>query len=61
MSPRRLVEPGSVDPFRIPDPQPSRRGLALAAALAAMILTAALTVSAVVFVDRQVQGGQFTG
>ena len=55
MSPRRLVEPGSVDPFRIPDPQPSRRGLALASGLAAVILTAALTVSAVVFADRQMQ------
>ena len=54
MSPRRRIEPDAAAAFRMPDPPPRRRGLALVAAIAAVLSTAALTVSGVVFADRQV-------
>ena len=53
MSPRRRIEPDAGPVFRLPDPQPRRWGLPLVAAVAAVLTFAALTVSGLVFADRQ--------
>jgi Mce-associated membrane protein len=55
MSPRRKVEPGSKDVFRMPEPQPRRWVLPLVAGLAAAAVLAAVAVSAVVLVKRETQ------
>ncbi len=55
MSPRRKVEPGSEDMFRLPAPQPRRWVLPLVAALAAVAVIAALTVSTLLLVKRETQ------
>ncbi len=55
MSPRRLIEPGVDDSLRMPDPQPRRRGLPWVAGIAAVVVALALTASALVFTDRQVE------
>ena len=53
MSPRRRVGPDQLSTFRMPDPQPSRRQLAVIGVLAAAVTIAAVTISAVVFVKSQ--------
>lgn len=53
MSPRRRIEPGSRELFRLPDPQPRRWVLPLVAGLAAVVIVAAVTVSAVVLIKRE--------
>jgi Mce-associated membrane protein len=55
MSPRRRLEPGQLSPFRLPDPSPSRRRLAVIGALAAAVITVAVAISAVVFVKNQTE------
>ncbi|AQT78134.1 mammalian cell entry protein [Mycolicibacterium litorale] len=55
MSPRRRVEPGSPELFRLPDPRPRRWGLPVVAALAAVAVAAALTVSALLLIKRETQ------
>ncbi|MGI9125846.1 MAG: mammalian cell entry protein [Mycobacterium sp.] len=55
MSPRRRFEPGQPDSFRLPDPQPQRRSLAVAATVGAVLVATALTASAVIFVNQQAQ------
>jgi Mce-associated membrane protein len=55
MSPRRRLEPGQLSPFRLPDPPPSRRKLAVIGALAAAVITVAVAISAVVFVKNQTE------
>jgi len=54
MSPRRRIEAGRPPSFRPPDPQPSRRTLALIGALATVVVITAVALSAVVFVRHQV-------
>ena len=53
MSPRRRIEAGHPPPFRLPDPQPPRRKLAVIGALAAAVIIAAVTISGVVFITDQ--------
>jgi Mce-associated membrane protein len=55
MSPRRRFEPGRLSAFRLPDPPPSRRRLAVIGALAAAVITVAVATSAVVFVKNQTE------
>lgn len=55
MSPRRRLEPAQPSPFRLPDPPPSRRKLAVIGALAAAVITVAVAISAVVFVKNQTE------
>ncbi len=55
MSPRRRVDPGAPESFRMPEPPPSRRRLAVIAGIAAAVVASALTVSAVVFANGQAQ------
>ena len=55
MSPRRRVEPDSVELFRLPDPKPRRWVLPLVASLAAIAIIAALTVSTLLLVKRETQ------
>lgn len=53
MSPRRRVD--WLPSFRMPDPQPSRRRLAVIGALAAAVAIVAVTMSAVIFVKHQTE------
>jgi Mce-associated membrane protein len=53
MSPRRRIEAGHPQSFRLPDPQPPRRKLAVIGALAAAVIIAAVTISGVVFITDQ--------
>ncbi|MCX2934367.1 mammalian cell entry protein [Mycobacterium sp. CVI_P3] len=55
MSPRRKVEPGSLELFRLPEPQPRRWILPLVAGLAAVAILAALTISTLLLVKRETQ------
>ncbi len=55
MSPRRRIEPDSVELFRLPDPQPRRWVLPLVAGLAAIAVIAALTVSTLLLITRETQ------
>ena len=55
MSPRRKVEPGSKDVFRMPEPQPRRWVLGLVAVVSAVAVLAAVAVSALVLVKRETQ------
>ena len=55
MSPRRKVESGSTDVFRMPELQPRRWVLPLVAGLAAAAVLAAVAVSALVLVKRETQ------
>ncbi|NTY61424.1 mammalian cell entry protein [Mycolicibacterium sphagni] len=55
MSPRRRVEPDSTDLFRLPDARPRRWVLPLVAALAAVVVVAAITVSTLLLVKRETQ------
>lgn len=52
MSPRLRVDPDSRALFRMPDPQPRRWVLPLVAGLAAVVVAAAVTVSALVLVQH---------
>ena len=49
MSPRRRLDEGDRPPLRMPEPRPSRRRLSLVAAIAAVAMLGALSVSAFVF------------
>ena len=53
MSPRRKVEEGSTELFRMPDPQPRLWVLPLVAGLATVAVLAAVAVSALVLVKRE--------
>ncbi|TGD89913.1 mammalian cell entry protein [Mycolicibacterium sp. CH28] len=55
MSPRRRIEPGSAELFRLPDPRPRRWVLPLVAGLAAVAVIAALTVSTLLLIKRETQ------
>lgn len=55
MSPRRKVEPGSREIFRMPDTRPRRWVLPLVAGLAALAIVAAITGSALMLIDRETQ------
>ena len=55
MSPRRRVEPDSVELFRAPDPRPRRWVLPVVAGLAAVAIVAAVTVSTLLLVKRETQ------
>ncbi|MFN8032537.1 MAG: mammalian cell entry protein [Mycobacterium sp.] len=55
MSPRRRVEEGSTELFRMPEPTPRRWALGVVAGLAAVAVLAAVTVSALVLVKRETQ------
>ncbi|MBB3748550.1 Mce-associated membrane protein [Mycolicibacterium sp. BK634] len=55
MSPRHKVEPDSKELFRLPEPQPRRWVLPLVAGLAAVVIIAAVTVSALLLVKRETQ------
>ncbi|MBB3600805.1 Mce-associated membrane protein [Mycolicibacterium sp. BK556] len=55
MSPRHKVEPDSEELFRLPEPQPRRWVLPLVAGLAAVMIIAAVTVSALLLVKRETQ------
>ena len=55
MSPRRKVEPGSEGIFRMPAPKPRRWALAVLAGLVAVAIIGAVTVSALMLVDRETQ------
>jgi Mce-associated membrane protein len=55
VSPRRKVEPGSQELFRLPEPKPRRWVLPLVAGLAAVAIIAALTVSTLLLVKRETQ------
>lgn len=53
MSPRRKIEPGSKELFRLPDPRLRRWGLPVVAALAAVAIIGAITVSTLVLIERE--------
>lgn len=55
MSPRRKVEPGTEGLFRMPAPRARRWVLALVAALATVAIIGAVTVSALMLLDRETQ------
>ncbi|AKK30145.1 mammalian cell entry protein [Mycobacterium sp. EPa45] len=55
MSPRRKVEADDKDLFRLPEQQPRRWVLPLTAALAAVLIIAAITASALLLVKRETQ------
>ncbi|WP_445168035.1 mammalian cell entry protein [Mycolicibacterium sp. Dal123E01] len=55
MSPRRRVEPDSVELFRAPEPTPRRWVLPVVAGLAAVVIIAAITVSTLLLVTRETQ------
>jgi len=59
MSPRRKYEPDAPEVFRLPDPRPGHRTLALVAAIAATVVVACISVAAMVFVKHEtVYGAQ---
>jgi Mce-associated membrane protein len=53
MSPRRMVDAGSTDLFRMPESQPRRRGLAIAGAIAAVAIITAVAISAIIFATQE--------
>jgi len=53
VSPRRKIEPGSKEIFRLPDRRPRRWVLPLVAGLAAVAIIAAITVSTLVLIQRE--------
>lgn len=55
MSPRRRLEPGTEDIFRMPASRPRRWVLAVVAGLTAVVIIGAVTVSALMLVDRETQ------
>ena len=55
MSPRRRIEPAADDLFRMPEPEPPRRKLTIAATVAAVLVTVAVATSAGIFATRQAE------